>query len=51
MAYYFFPSCKATAQFKEASKAARAYVKEQMDIFLLVAADLTIKNYLLRILH
>ena len=32
MAYYFFPSCKATAQFKEASKAARAYVKEHFGI-------------------
>ena len=32
MAYYYFPSCKATAQFKEASKKARAYVKEQFGI-------------------
>ena len=32
MAYYYFPSCKATAQFKDASKKARAYVKEQFGI-------------------
>ncbi len=29
MAYYYFPSCKATAQFKEASKAAREYVNQK----------------------
>ena len=32
MAAYFFPSCKATAQFKEASKAARAYVNQKYGI-------------------
>lgn len=32
MAYYFFPSCKATAQFKEASKAAREYVNQKFGI-------------------
>ena len=32
MAYYYFPSCKATAQFKEASKAARAYVNQKFEI-------------------
>ena len=32
MAYYFFPSCKATAQFKEASKAAREYVNQKSGI-------------------
>jgi hypothetical protein len=32
MAYYYFPSCKATAQFKEAGKKARAYVKAQFGI-------------------
>lgn len=32
MAYYYFPSCKATAQFKDASKKARAYVKEKFGI-------------------
>ena len=32
MAYYFFPSCKATAQFKEASKAARQYVNQKFNI-------------------
>ena len=32
MAYYFFPSCKATAQFKGASKAARQYVNQKFNI-------------------
>ena len=32
MATYFFPSCKATAQFKQVSKNARAYVKEQLGV-------------------
>lgn len=32
MAYYYFPSCKATAQFKEASKAARDYVGRRFGI-------------------
>ena len=32
MTTYFFPSCKASAQFKQASKAARAYVKEKLGI-------------------
>ena len=32
MATYFFPSCKATAQFKQASKNARAYVKERLGV-------------------
>ena len=30
MATYFFPSCKVTAQFRQASKEARAYVKERI---------------------
>lgn len=29
MAFYYFPSCKATAQFKDASRKAREYVKEK----------------------
>ena len=32
MAYYFFPNCKATAQFKEASKAAREYVNQRLGV-------------------
>ena len=32
MATYFFPSCKATAQYKRASKDARAYVKDKLDL-------------------
>ena len=32
MAYYFFPSCKVTAQFQEASQAARAYVNQKFGI-------------------
>jgi len=32
MAYYFLPSCKATAQFKESSKSAREYVKQKFGI-------------------
>ncbi len=32
MAYYYFPSCKATAQFKEASQKARLYVNEKFGI-------------------
>lgn len=32
MTTYFFPSCKATAQFRQASKAARAYVKEKLGV-------------------
>ena len=32
MAYYFFPSCKVTAQFQAASQAARAYVEQKFGI-------------------
>ncbi len=32
MAYYYFPSCKATAQFRDASKSAREYVKQKFGI-------------------
>lgn len=32
MSYYFFPSCKATAQYKEASRSAREYVNERFGI-------------------
>ena len=32
MAYYYFPSCKATAQFKEASKTAREYVNQKFGV-------------------
>ncbi len=32
MAYYYFPSCKATAQFKEASKKAKTYVSKKFGI-------------------
>ncbi len=32
MAYVFFPSCKATAQFKGASEGARDYVRERFGI-------------------
>lgn len=32
MAYYYFPSCKVTAQFKDASKQARAYINEKFGI-------------------
>ena len=32
MAYHFFPSCKATAQFKEASKLAKQYVENRFGI-------------------
>ena len=32
MAFYYFPSCKATAQFKDASRKACEYVKEKYGI-------------------
>ena len=32
MAFYYFPSCKATAQFKDASRKAREYVKGKYGI-------------------
>ena len=32
MAYYYFPSCKATAQFQEASRQARTYVNKVFGI-------------------
>ena len=32
MTTYFFPSCKASAQFKQASKNARVYVKEKLGV-------------------
>ncbi len=32
MAYFYFSSCKATAQFKEASKKAKSYVNQKFGI-------------------
>lgn len=32
MAYYFFPGCKVTAQFKDASKTAREYINQKFGI-------------------
>lgn len=32
MAYYYFPSCKATAQFRDVSRQARAYVQQKFGV-------------------
>lgn len=32
MAYYYFPSCKVTAQFKDASKRTKEYVEQQIGV-------------------